>query len=66
MMIITLIMGHRCKRRTISGESAGWWRKERVLVCIHTHTHTHTHTHEDSIMRPTKYCLKKARRREGG
>jgi hypothetical protein len=55
-------------RGRISGR--GEEGKERVLggkenQSTFTNTHTHTHIYEDSIMKPTKQCLKKGRKRKG-
>jgi hypothetical protein len=35
--------------------------KKCTHMHAHKHTHTHTHIYKDSIMKPTKYYLKKVR-----
>jgi hypothetical protein len=58
-MMMVMIRGFECERGMILGGLV----REISERDTHTHTHTplhkHTHAQEDSLMKPTKHCLKK-------
>jgi hypothetical protein len=59
-----IIMGHEYKRGTVWGRGSAGRRKSEDQCTLHMYCMC-IYIHEDRIMKLTKYCLKRGRRREG-
>jgi hypothetical protein len=67
MLVVIMMMGFECRKETVWEVSAGGGGvKERVLGGEKGWSMLYTYICEDRIIKPTKYCLKKVGRMEGG